>query len=50
MVWARKKDTSEEMSYLVDQTSKISNLLEDIKKVGRFVQYVENHEGDGDDT
>lgn len=22
----------------------------DIKKVGRFVQYVENHEGDGDDT
>ncbi len=34
----------------VDQTHKFSNLLEDIKKVGRFVQYVENHEGDGDDT
>ena len=42
MVWARKKDTSEEMSYLVDQTTKISNLLEDLKKVERFMQYIEN--------
>lgn len=37
-----KKDTSEEMSYLVDQTPKISNLLEDLKKVERFMQYIEN--------
>lgn len=42
MVWARKKDTSEEMSYLVDQTPKISNLLEDLRKVERFAQYIEN--------
>ena len=42
MVWARKKDTSEEMSYLVDYTGKISNLLEDIRKVERFTQYIEN--------
>ena len=37
-----KKDTSEEMSCLVDQTPEISNLLEDIKKVERFAQYIEN--------
>jgi hypothetical protein len=42
MVWARKKDTSEEMSYLVDQTPKFSNLLEDIKKVEGFAQCIEN--------
>ena len=35
-------DTSEEMSYLVDQTPKISNLLEDLRKVERFAQYIEN--------
>ena len=27
---------------LVDQTPKISNLLEDLKKVERFAQYIEN--------
>ena len=46
----KNPDKSCDLSCLVDQTPKISNLLEDIKKVGRFVQYVENHEGDGDDT
>ena len=30
------------MSCLVDQTPEISNLLEDIKKVERFAQYIEN--------
>ena len=28
--------------YVVDQTPKFSNLLEDIKKVERFAQYIEN--------
>ena len=31
MVWARKKDTSEEMSYLVDYNDKLSNLLDAIR-------------------
>ena len=30
------------MSYLVDQTPKFSNLLEDLWKVERFAQYIEN--------
>ena len=30
------------MSCLVDQTPEISNLLEDIKKVERFAQYIED--------
>ena len=42
MVWTRKKDTSEEMSYLVDYTSKLSNLFEDLKKLDDFAQYIEN--------
>ena len=41
-MWARKKDTSEEMSYLVDYTGKISNLLEDLRKVEIFTQNIEN--------
>ncbi len=31
MVWARKKDTSEEMSYLVGYYDKLSNLLDAIR-------------------
>lgn len=42
MVWTRKKDTSEEMSYLVDYTSKLSNLLDDFKKLNNFAQYIDN--------
>ena len=42
IVWTRKKDTSEEMSCLVDYTGKISNLLEDIRKVEKFAQYFDN--------
>jgi hypothetical protein len=38
----QKKDKSEDLSYLVDQTPKISNLLEDLRKVERFAQYIEN--------
>jgi hypothetical protein len=30
----------------VDQTHKFSNLLEDIKKIERFLQSVENQEGE----
>ncbi|MBQ3765255.1 MAG: hypothetical protein II874_08365 [Bacteroidales bacterium] len=42
--WSRhkKKDTSEEMSYLVDYTGKNSNLLEDIEKLDRFAESVED--------
>ena len=39
-------DTSEEMSYLVDYTIKISNLLEDLKAVERFIQSAEKQEND----
>ena len=42
MVWARKKDTSEEMSYLVDYTGKISNFLDDLEKLDRFAESIEN--------
>ena len=39
MVWARKKDTSEEMSYLVDQTLRISNIrfLEGLQEIQAFL-------------
>ena len=30
----------------VDQTPKISNLLEDLRKVERFAQYIENQESE----
>lgn len=30
--------------YVVDQTHKFSNLLEDIRKVDRFAQYIESQE------
>ena len=36
-----KKASPERLACLVDYTGKISNLLEDIKKVERFVQYIE---------
>ena len=39
---AQKKEKPFDSSLVVDQTPKISNLLEDIKKVERFVQYIEN--------
>ena len=42
MVWTRKKDTSEEMSYLVDYSEKLSNLFEDFKKLDDFAQCIEN--------
>ena len=42
MVKPRKKDTSEEMSYLVDYGEKLSNLLDELKKVERLSQYIEN--------
>ena len=35
MVWARKKDTSEEMSYLVDYYDKLSNIMEAIRALNR---------------
>ena len=38
----KKKDKSCDLSCLVDYTGKISNLLEDIRKVERFAQYIEN--------
>ena len=41
MVWTRKKDTSEEMSYLVDYGEKISNLLEDIRALNRYERSLE---------
>jgi hypothetical protein len=39
-----KKEVSRKADFvcLVDQTPKFSNLLEDIKKVERFAQYIEN--------
>ncbi len=42
MVWARKKDTSEEMSYLVDYSDKLSDLLLALVKLGRFMKGVES--------
>ena len=37
-----EKASPERLACLVDQTPKFSNLLEDIKKVERFAQYIEN--------
>ena len=42
IVWTRKKDTSEEMSCLVDYTDKFSNFFEDLEKLDRFAQSVED--------
>ena len=39
-----KKGTSEEMSCLVDYTSKLSNLFDDFKKLDDFAQSIENQE------
>ena len=36
------KASPERLACLVDQTLKFSNLLEDIRKIERFVQYIEN--------
>ena len=41
-----KTGKSFDFSGLVDQTPKISNLLEDMKKVERFAQYIENQESE----
>ena len=41
-----KLKTLNDNPYLVDQTPKFSNLLEDIKKVERFAQYIENQAGE----
>ena len=38
----KKRNHPLDNSSLVDQTPEISNLLEDIKKVERFAQYIEN--------
>ena len=45
-VTKEKQDKSFDLSCLVDYTGKISNLLEDIKKVERFAQYIENQGGE----
>ena len=37
-----KLASPERLACLVDQTPKISNLLEDLRKVERFAQYIEN--------
>ena len=37
-----KLASPERLACCVDQTPKFSNLLEDIKKVERFAQYIEN--------
>lgn len=37
-----EKASPERLACLVDYTGKISNLLEDLKKVERFMQYIEN--------
>ena len=44
-----EKANPERLACCVDQTPKISNLLEDIKKVERFVQYIEK-QGSGNLT
>ena len=38
----KNQDKSCDLSCLVDQTPKFSNLLEDLWKVERFAQYIEN--------
>ena len=42
MVWARKKDTSEEMSYLVGYYDKLSNLLDAIRVLNDLSNLIEN--------
>jgi len=39
-----EKASLERLACLVDQTHKFSNLLEDIRKVDRFAQYIESQE------
>ena len=41
MAWKRKKDTSEEMSYLVDYYDKLSNLLDAIRALNDFSNHIE---------
>ena len=43
MVKPRKKDTSEEMSYLVDQTLRISNLsfIEGLLLIQSFIEMID---------
>ena len=41
IVWTRKKDTSEEMSWLVDYYDKLSNLLEDVCVLNIFSNFIE---------
>ena len=40
MVKKKKKDTSEEMSYLVDYGEKLSNFLDDLEKVMSVFDYL----------
>ena len=40
----QKKPASKRLACCVDQTHKFSNLLEDIRKVDRFAQYIESQE------
>jgi hypothetical protein len=49
VLWRIRKSQPERLACLVDYTGKISNLLEDIKKVERFVQYIEK-QGSGNLT
>lgn len=41
-----EKASPERLACLVDQTLKISNLLEDIRKVEKFAQYIDNQAGE----
>ena len=41
-IGTKKGKTFRFFLHVVDQTPKISNLLEDLKKVERFAQYIEN--------
>jgi hypothetical protein len=45
-VTKEKQDKSCDLSCLVDYTGKISNLLDDIRKVEKFAQYVDNQAGE----
>ena len=40
----QKKPASKRLACCVDQTHKFTNLLEDIRKVDRFAQYIESQE------
>jgi len=41
----KKRNSVKEFLFcLVDYTGKISNLLEDLRKVEKFAQYIENQE------